>query len=113
MEESARTIDDDTRLAAVLDSRVQVLNRAGRPDELVMTSGLVATSDGWEMLPTATTSAEESGHRILSSPNRGRKSSKVLQDHTICVSSRCTGLGWTMSQKRKDRYRMAGLWDEV
>ena len=28
------------------------------------------------------------GQRILSSPNRGRKSSKVLQDRTICVSCR-------------------------
>ena len=129
MEESARTIDDDTRLAAVLDTRVQVLDRAGRRDELIaelariremepsaqplgrcrvlatlameaeyvdpeaglrsgreavrlarssesrhegvlahqrcavafMTSGLVATPEGWEMLSTARTSAEESG----------------------------------------------------
>ena len=32
--------------------------------------------------------AHETGQRILSSPHRGRKSSKVLQDRTICVFCR-------------------------
>ena len=35
--------------------------------------------------------------------NPGRKSSKVLQDCTICVSCRCTGPCWIVPRKRENR----------
>ncbi len=41
--------------------------------------------------------------------NPGRKSSKVLQDCTICVSCRLTGPRWTGPQKRENRNRLAGI----
>ena len=41
--------------------------------------------------------------------NPGRKSSKVLQDCTICVSCRLTRPCWTGPQKRENRNRLAGL----
>ena len=41
--------------------------------------------------------------------NLGRKSSKVLQDCTICVSCRLTGPCWTGPQKRENRNRLAGI----
>ena len=41
--------------------------------------------------------------------NPGRKSSKVLQDCTICVSCRLTGPCWTGPQKRENRNRLAGI----
>ena len=40
--------------------------------------------------------AHETGQRIVGSPNPGAKSSKVLQDRTICVSHRCAGPCWTV-----------------
>ena len=41
--------------------------------------------------------------RSTSGANHGRKSSKVLQDCTICVSCRCTGPCWTVPRKRENR----------
>ena len=41
--------------------------------------------------------------RIAGGLNPGRKSRKVLQDCTICVSCRCTGPCWTVPRKRENR----------
>ncbi len=41
--------------------------------------------------------------------NLSRKSSKVIQDCTICVSCRWTEPCWTVPRKREKRTRMAGL----
>ena len=57
---------------------------------------------GWRFR-VALVLAHEPGQRILSSPNRGRKSSKVLQDRTICVSYRSTGPCWVVPRKRENR----------
>ena len=51
----------------------------------------------------------ETERRIGKGLNPGRKSRKVLQGCTICVSCRCTGPCWTVPQKREKRSRMAGL----
>ena len=47
--------------------------------------------------------------RISGGQNHDRKSSKVIQDCTICASCRWTGPCWTVPQKRENRIRMAGL----
>ena len=47
--------------------------------------------------------------RIGGGQNPGRKSSKVIQDCTICVPCRCTGPCWTVARKRENRVGMAGL----
>ncbi|MXW09170.1 MAG: 6-bladed beta-propeller [Gammaproteobacteria bacterium] len=48
------------------------------------------------------------GGRIARGQNPGRKSSKVLQGRTICVSCRCTEPCWTGPREREERSRMAG-----
>ena len=41
--------------------------------------------------------------------NPGRKSCKVIQGCTICVSCRCTGPCWTVPPKRANRNGLAGI----
>ena len=48
------------------------------------------------------------GRRIPKGLNHGRKSHKVIQDCTICVSCRCAESCWTVRRKREKRYWMAG-----
>ena len=48
------------------------------------------------------------GRRIPKGLNHGRKSHKVIQDCTICVSCRCAESRWTVRRKREKRYWMAG-----
>ena len=42
--------------------------------------------------------------RTGGSQNPGRKTSKVIQDCTICASCRCTGLCWIVPRKRVNRF---------
>ena len=47
--------------------------------------------------------------RTGGSPNPGRKSYKVIQDCTICVSCRCPRSDSTVRELRENRYQMAGV----
>ncbi len=55
------------------------------------------------MGPVASLGALPPRGRIACRLNPGRKSPKVLQDCTICVSCRCTGPCWTVPRKRENR----------
>ena len=52
---------------------------------------------------------EEMGRRITGGVNPGRKSSKVIQDCTICVSCRWAVTDSIMSRQRERRNRLAGI----
>ena len=54
--------------------------------------------------------AHETGQRIAKGRNPGRKSSKVLQDRTICVSGRSTGPCWIVPRKRENHMWTTGNW---
>jgi len=61
----------------------------------------------------ASMTLEELAHRVTTatlsqrtggSANLGGKTSKVIQDCTICASCRCTGLCWIVPRKRVNRF---------
>ena len=53
--------------------------------------------------------AHETGQPIVGSLNPGRKSSKVIQDRTICVSCRFNGPCWIVPRKRENRVEWRDL----